>query len=107
MSAAKRRSAATDPRPASEGAERKAVIDRDFRQDLVWWIGSDPRVALRVMWLIEEVIRDPFKGAGKPELLKYDLQGRWSRRITNEHRLVYEVTQSAILFMLARFHYRG
>lgn len=67
----------------------------------------EPRTALKVMRLIEEVLRDPFRGTGKPELLKHDLQGSWSRRITDEHRIVYRVNPSAVLFMLARYHYHG
>lgn len=62
-------------------------------------------MALRVLELMDDVRRSPFEGKGKPELLKHDLQGRWSRRITNEHRLVYEVFPDRVSFVSARFHY--
>ena len=76
-----------------------------FRQDLVWWIGSNPRTALRVMRLVEEVIRDPFFGMGKPEGLKHAEPGNWSRRITEADRLVYLVHGTTIYFLTARWHY--
>jgi toxin YoeB len=107
MSAAKRRHAHHHQPAASSSTERQAVLNRDFRRDLTFWIEFDPRVALKVMRLVEDVLRDPFRGTGKPELLKHDLQGRWSRRITDEHRIVYQVDASAVLFMLARYHYRN
>jgi toxin YoeB len=107
MSAAKRRPAPHEQPAGRPSSERQAVLNRDFRRDLTFWIEIDPRIALRVMRLVEDVLRDPFRGTGKPELLKHDLQGRWSRRITDEHRIVYEVNPSAVLFMLARYQYRG
>ncbi len=78
----------------------------EFRGDLVFWIASEPWVALRVMKLIEEVVRDPFGGIGKPEVLKHDRRKLWSRRITGEHRLVYEITSAGPTFYEARYHYR-
>lgn len=105
MSAAKRKRAGRDDSVAGRVAEPQVILKREFRRDLTHWIEVDPRIAVRVMRLIEEVLRDPFRGTGKPELLKHSLQGRWSRRITDEHRIVYEVNSSAVLFMLARFHY--
>lgn len=82
------------------------MVHHDFRRDLTFWIESDPRIARKVMRVMEEVIRNPFGGTGKPELLQHDLRGRWSRRLTDEHRIIYEVTRNAILFMLARYHYK-
>ncbi len=67
----------------------EAVFQAQFREDLRAWIETDRRVALRVFDLVEAVLRDPFQGIGKPEPLKYLLAGCWSRRITQEHRLVY------------------
>ena len=78
---------------------------REFREDLAHWIGSDPRTALRVMRMIEEILRDPFLGIGKPEALKHDQHGRWSRRITEGDRLLYLVREAAIYFLAARWHY--
>ncbi len=82
------------------------ILREDFRTDLAFWIGSEPRIALRIMRLIEEVVRDPFAGIGKPEGLKHDPENRWSRRITDEHRLVYAITSRGPAFYRARYHYR-
>jgi toxin YoeB len=62
-------------------------------------------VALRIFQLIEAVLSDPFRGIGKPEPLKYVLAGAWSRRITQEHRLVYKVSGARVDFLQARYHY--
>jgi toxin YoeB len=85
--------------------EREAVFHPEFRQDLRYWIETDRKIALRVFELIEAVLRDPFVGIGKPEPLKYLLAGCWSRRITQEHRLVYKVGERRIDFLQARYHY--
>ena len=85
--------------------EREAVFHPEFRQDLRYWIKTDRKIALRVFELIEAVLRDPFGGIGKPEPLKYLLAGCWSRRITQEHRLVYKVGERRIDFLQARYHY--
>ena len=86
-------------------AERSAVLHPEFREDLRHWIGTDRKIALRAFDLIEAVLRDPFAGIGKPEPLKYVLAGCWSRRITQEHRLVHRVSQNRIDFLQARYHY--
>ena len=85
--------------------EREAVFHPEFRDDLKDWVESDRRVALRVLDLVEAVMRDPFAGIGKPEPLKFVLAGCWSRRITQEHRLVYKVGENRIDFLQARYHY--
>jgi toxin YoeB len=85
--------------------EREAIFHLEFRQDLRHWINTDRKIALRTFELIEAVLRDPFTGIGKPEPLKYVLAGCWSRRITQEHRLVYSVSQGRIDFLQARYHY--
>ncbi len=89
---------------ASEGS-RFAVFEADFREDLRFWVDGDRKIALRVMGLVEVTMRDPFDGIGKPEPLKYLDANTWSRRITDEHRLVYKVQQDRITFLQARFHY--
>ena len=66
---------------------------------------NERSAAIRVLDLVESVMRDPFEGLGKPEPLKYVLAGCWSRRITQEHRLVYRVTDETVDFLQARFHY--
>ena len=86
-------------------AEREAVFHLEFRQDLKYWVETDRRTALRIFELVEAVLRDPFTGMGRPEPLKYVLAGCWSRRITQEHRLVYKVTGHRIDFLQARYHY--
>ncbi|MFY9909356.1 MAG: Txe/YoeB family addiction module toxin [Candidatus Sulfotelmatobacter sp.] len=86
-------------------SEREAVFHPEFRQDLRYWVETDRKVALRVFELAESVLRDPFSGIGKPEPLKYILAGCWSRRITQEHRLVYRVREGQIHFLQARYHY--
>lgn len=85
--------------------ERIAVFHPEFRQDLRFWVETNRRVALRVLELIEGAMRDPFQGIGKPEPLKYVLAGAWSRRITEEHRLVYAVSADRVDFLQARYHY--
>ncbi len=85
--------------------EREAVFHPEFREDLKDWVESDRKVAVRVLELVEAVMRDPFTGIGKPEPLKFVLAGCWSRRITQEHRLVYKVSENRIDFLQARYHY--
>ena len=84
---------------------RAAVFQPEFREDLRHWVETDRRVALRVLDLVEAVLRDPFQGIGKPEPLKYLAPGAWSRRLTQEHRLVYLVREDRIDFLQARYHY--
>ena len=84
---------------------RLAVFQPEFREDLRFWVETDRRTALRILDLIEAVMRDPFSGIGKPEPLKYLGAGVWSRRITQEHRLVYVIQHEQINFIQARYHY--
>lgn len=86
-------------------SKRVAIFQPEFLQDLRFWVKSERSVAVRVLDLVEAVMRDPFEGTGKPEPLKYVLAGCWSRRVTQEHRLVYRVTDEAIDFLQARYHY--
>lgn len=85
--------------------QRDAVFHANFREDLRYWVETERRVALRVLDLVEAVMQDPFEGIGKPEPLRYDLAGAWSRRLTQEHRIVYLVTEDRITFLQARYHY--
>jgi toxin YoeB len=84
---------------------RVAVFQPEFLEDLRFWVKSDRRVALRAVDLIEAVMRDPFKGTGKPEPLRFLASGAWSRRLTEEHRVVYLVSAGRIDFLQARYHY--
>jgi len=81
------------------------VFHLEFREDLRHWVETDRRIALRILDLVEAVLRDPFAGIGKPEPLRYVLSGSWSRRITQEHRLVYKVSERRVDFLQARYHY--
>jgi len=83
----------------------EAVFHSEFRQDLRYWVETDRKVALRAFELIEGILRDPFTGIGKPEPLRYLLAGCWSRRLTQEHRIVYRVSANRIDFLQARYHY--
>ena len=73
--------------------------------DLAWLISRNPRLAKRATKLIDALVSQPFDGIGKPEPLKGDKAGLWSRRIDSEHRLVYRVTESAVIIVRARGHY--
>ena len=86
-------------------AERDAVFHREFLEDLRFWVKTDRNAALRILELVEAALRDPFQGIGKPEALQYVLAGCWSRRITQEHRLVYKVGETRVDFLQARYHY--
>ena len=89
--------------PAS--SKRDAVFHPEFRDDLRYWVRTDRKVSLRAFDLIEAIMRDPFTGIGKPEPLRFVLAGAWSRRLTQEHRIVYLVSGSRIDFLQARYHY--
>ena len=84
---------------------RSLEFDVDAFEDLAWWIQQDRNKALRIVNLIKEVQRDPFKGIGKPEPLRHELKGCWSRRIDEEHRLIYQVTETKIRILACRYHY--
>lgn len=84
---------------------REAVFQPEFLEDLRYWVEIDRKTAMRAFDLIEAIMRDPFTGIGKPEPLKYLSPGVWSRRLTQEHRLVYLVRDDRIDFLQARYHY--
>jgi toxin YoeB len=84
---------------------REAVFQTEFREDLQYWVTADHRTAKRVLELVEAIMRDPFTGIGKPEPLKYMAAGLWSRRLTQEHRVVYMVQERRIDFLQCRYHY--
>jgi toxin YoeB len=85
--------------------ERFAVFDSDFLADLAFWIKTDRKMASRLLDLVGAVMRDPFQGIGKPEPLRHTLTGCWSRRLNQEHRMVYRVKQDRVEFLFARYHY--
>lgn len=84
---------------------RSLEFDPAGFEDLSWWIDKDRKKALRIVKLIKEIQKDPFQGTGKPEMLKHDLSGCWSRRIDQEHRLVYQVQDDIIRILACRYHY--
>ena len=85
--------------------QRDSCFQPEFREDLIYWVKNDRKVALRALKLVEDVMRDPFTGLGKPEPLKFMGSGVWSRRLTQEHRIVYLVKNDRIDFLQARYHY--
>jgi toxin YoeB len=85
---------------------RDVVFHPEFREDLRYWVKVDRKVALRVFDLIDAIARNPFEGIGKPEPLKFMLSGAWSRRLTQDHRVVYVVSSDRIDFLQCRYHYQ-
>ena len=84
----------------------KNIIFSDLSwNDYLFWQASDKKTLKKINLLIKDIKRNPFEGTGKPEPLKHQLKGCWSRRIDNEHRLVYEVTENSIRIVSCRFHY--
>jgi len=84
---------------------RLPVFHKEFREDLRFWVRTDRNVALRILDMVDAVLRDPFVGVGKPEPLRFHFEGCWSRRITQEHRLVYRVEGDRVDSLQARYHY--
>jgi toxin YoeB len=84
---------------------RDPVFHQEFIDDLRVWVETDRKIALRAFDLINAILRDPFAGIGKPEPLKYLTPNTWSRRLTQEHRVVYMVQSDRIDFLQARYHY--
>lgn len=84
---------------------RIAVISSNFRNDLRYWIETDRKTALRVLDLMAATLAEPFNGIGKPEPLRYEFAGCWSRRLTQEHRIIYRVFADRMEFAQARYHY--
>ena len=84
---------------------RSVLLRTRALEDLTWWVDHDRKVASRILGLIEDARRDPFGGKGKPEPLKHLGPDVWSRRITQEARLVYRVTDTHIDILQARYHY--
>jgi toxin YoeB len=83
----------------------KIVFADQGWEDFTFWVEHDRKIAARIVRLIKEIEREPFEGLGKPKPLRHDLAGFWSRRITDEHRLVYAVEKGQVLIAQARYHY--
>ena len=84
---------------------RSLEFDPAALEDLAWWVSRDRKKALRLLRLLQETLVDPFQGIGKPEPLKHELAGCWSRRIDDEHRLVYQVFADKVRVLACRYHY--
>jgi len=84
---------------------RKIIFSDESWNDYLHWQTTDKQILKRINALIKDIKRNPFDGIGKPEPLKHQLQGCWSRRIDAEHRLVYDITDDALRIVACRFHY--
>ncbi len=106
--AKKRKPTTTKPTIAQttlKAKRRESVFQSEFLEDLRFWVETERNTALKIFDLIDAVMREPFNGIGKPEPLKHLAPGTWSRRITQEHRLVYLVRDERVDFLQARYHY--
>ena len=83
----------------------KITFSKNAWEDYVSWQSEDKRILKKINELIKDIQRTPYEGMGKPEPLKYDLAGLWSRRIDREHRLVYQANEIEILIYCCRYHY--
>ncbi len=86
-------------------SDRRGVFSTHFLDDMNYWVHTDRKTALRLLRIIRQTLRDPFSGIGKPEPLKAELSGLWSRRLTQEHRIVYQIVENEVRFLQARYHY--
>lgn len=83
----------------------KLIFSDHAWDDYLFWQKTDKQILRRINNLIKDTIRNPFEGIGKPEPLKHALSGYWSRRITDEHRLIYKTSENAIEIAQLRYHY--
>ncbi|MCB1706559.1 MAG: Txe/YoeB family addiction module toxin [Halioglobus sp.] len=83
----------------------KLIFAENAWEDYLYWQKTDKKTLKRINLLIREITSDPFEGIGKPEPLKHALSGYWSRRISDEHRIVYKIDQDSLLVVQLRFHY--
>ncbi|PPK59187.1 Txe/YoeB family addiction module toxin [Malaciobacter halophilus] len=83
----------------------RLIFSNKAWDDYLYWQNNDKQVLKKINQLIKDIKREPFDGIGKPEPLKHELRGFWSRRITDEHRLVYQVDESGLSIAACRYHY--
>jgi len=83
----------------------KLIFSEKAWKDYLYWQRTDKKIIKRINFLIRDIQRMPYEGVGKPEPLKHGLSGYWSRRITDEHRIVYKAEDNAILIAQLRYHY--
>jgi toxin YoeB len=84
---------------------RRLTFTPDAWEDYLYWQGQDKKTLKRINHLLREIMREPFEGIGKPEPLRENLSGYWSRRIDDTHRLIYAVEQMMIVIIACRYHY--
>lgn len=84
---------------------KKVAFEPEAFEQLGKWATEDKKIFKKILELIKDIQREPFSGIGKPEPLKYELQGYWSRRITDEHRLVYKVEEDLLIILSCKYHY--
>ena len=83
----------------------KLIFAENAWEDYLYWQKTDKKILKRINTLIKDITREPFEGIGKPEPLKHALSGYWSRRINDEHRIVYKIQNNSLLIAQLRFHY--
>jgi len=83
----------------------KLIFAENAWEDYLYWQKTDKKMLKRINLLIRDITREPFDGIGKPEPLKHAFAGYWSRRISDEHRIVYRIHQNSLLVVQLRFHY--
>ena len=81
------------------------LFTKESWKDYLYWQTTDKKILKRINLLIKNIVREPFSGIGKPEALKFQLQGCWSRRIDQEHRLIYEIVNKELIIISCRYHY--
>jgi toxin YoeB len=84
---------------------KQVVFEQSAFEDFTNWAIIDKKVYQKIITLIKDIDRNPFNGLGKPEALKHEYSGYWSRRITDEHRLVYKVSETSIIVASCKYHY--
>ena len=106
MRKSKKKSPAAQPRAGhAVTVAGEPYYTTQAKEDVAWWRKHNPKVLARIEALIADIRRSPFAGVGKPEALKHEWQGYWSRRISEEHRLVYRVEAGTLYIAQARYHY--
>ena len=81
------------------------LFEKTAFEDVAYWVKTDVRMMKKIIQLLENIQQTPYEGLGKPEALKHQLQGHWSRRIDAEHRLVYRIEESSVVIISCRYHY--
>jgi len=85
---------------------KRIIFESSAFDDFNYWASHDKKIYKKIIQIIKGILRTPFEGIGKPESLKYDLAGYWSRRINDEHRIVYKATSDSIFIISCRYQYK-